>query len=517
VSARAAQQVVSQRDARTRSVQAIRVRCVSLVAVSLATASLALGCGGAEDAPPYRAVSVVRKAIRVTAEAAGVIEPVVTVEVKSKASGEILELPVETGSRVERDAVIVRIDPRQPRNALELAEAELRVATARKTVADGQLSRAQRLFAASSIAETQLEQAQLEAANAQAEVVRARVNVENARIRLDDTQVVAPIAGTVLEKNVERGQVITSPTTDVSGGTVLLRMADLDVVQVRTLIDETDIGKLRVGMPVRTLVATYPELVFQGEISKIEPSAQTEQAVTRFPVLVRLDNPQGLLRPGMNAEVAVQIDDRPSVLAVPNAALIPPRDLGLYAGLLDIALEREPSADESAVAAPSTPDATAGEGSGRREEAGPRAPAAPASAGDATGALAARRDPTAAPHRAAVRGRTQDLRRGRAGGEGGGLGGAARAETQDGGARRSRDPRGSGSYVVLVMRTDGSLEPRRIRVGITDLDDTEVVAGLAEGEQVVLVPTPDLVRFQQRRQERIQSRTGGGLLGGGGR
>ena len=84
----------------------------------------------------------------------------------------------------------------------------------------------------------------LEFANAKAEVVRSQVAVENARIALDDTEVRAPVTGTIIEKNVEKGQVISSPTQDVGGGTELLKMADLRSVQVRALVDETDIGKI---------------------------------------------------------------------------------------------------------------------------------------------------------------------------------------------------------------------------------------------------------------------------------
>ena len=96
-------------------------------------------------------------------------------------------------------------------------------------------------------------------ANAKAEVVGAEVAVENAKIRMDDTDVRAPITGTIIEKNVERGQVISSPTSDVGGGTVLLKMADLNLVQVRTLVDETDIGKIQRGPPRHRHGGRLPE------------------------------------------------------------------------------------------------------------------------------------------------------------------------------------------------------------------------------------------------------------------
>lgn len=292
------------------------------------------------DEPPpqvvYEAVAVERRDIILVAHAAGTIEPDVTVEVKSKASGEILELPVETGDLVDRGALLVRIDQRQPRNTLAQAEAELEVARARLAYALSQLGRSEELFKVQSIPETAYDQAVLAHANAKAEVVRARVAVENARIAMDDTDVLAPITGTVIEKNVEPGQVISSPTRDVAGGTVLLKMADLALVRVRTLVDETDIGKIRPGMDARIVVAAYPDHVFSGSVMKIEPQSVTEQNVTMFPVLVRMGNRDGQLRPGMNCEVEIELGRRENVLAVPSAALRTPRDVDSAARVLGL-------------------------------------------------------------------------------------------------------------------------------------------------------------------------------------
>ena len=102
----------------------------------------------------------------------------------------------------------------------------------------------------------------------------------------------------------------------------------------------------------------------------------------------------------------------------------------------------------------------------------------------------------------------------RRGGEGGAVGGGPGRPRgrrgPPGGSPRGPDAKpGAAGYVVWVQADDGALEPRRIRVGITDLDDTEVLAGLDEGERVVLLPSPDLVRFQQQRQQRIDRMMGG--------
>ncbi len=246
----------------------------------------------------------------VSARASGTIQPDTVVEVKSKASGEILELKVETGQLVKRGALMVRVDPRNPRNLVAQAKADLEVAEARLANATSQKRRADELFESQSITQQEHENALLDYANARAEVVRARVALDDAQDQLDDTNVLAPITGTIIEKQVERGQVISSPTRDVGGGTVLMKMADLGLVQVRTLVDETDIGKIQVGQRATVTVDAFPNRPFEGSVLKIEPQAQTEQNVTMFPVLVRIDNRGGLLRPGMNSEVEVHVGQR---------------------------------------------------------------------------------------------------------------------------------------------------------------------------------------------------------------
>jgi HlyD family secretion protein len=308
------------------------MRVLQLLLLSLVVAA----CGEPQRPLVYQAVPVERRDIVVSARAAGTVEPHIAVEVKSKAAGEILEIGVETGERVERGTSIVRIDQRIPRNALAQAEAELEVAQARLSNVTSQKRRAERLFKTESISQADYDQALLDHATAKAEVVRARVAVESARIEMDDTEIRAPISGTIIEKNVERGQVISSSTRDVGDGTVLLKMADLNHVQVRTLVDETDVGKIHPDLSATVMVAAYPNRPFKGSVLKIEPQAVTEQNVTMFPVLVSIENPEGLLMPGMNCEVEIHVGNRTGVLAIPNAALRTPDDVDSAARVLGL-------------------------------------------------------------------------------------------------------------------------------------------------------------------------------------
>lgn len=299
---------------------------------------LLAACGGGEEAtaPLYDTATVERRDLAVTVEAAGTLEPVATVELKSKASGEVLEITAETGDVVAQGDLLVRIDPRTARNRLAQAEADLESARARLSIAKAQQERATVLRDQGVLSKPDYEKAALELAQAQAQVVAGQVAVENARIALADTMIRAPASGTIIEKKVEKGQVISSPIQDVGGGTLLLKMADLGHVQVRVSVDETDIGKIRPGQKAEVSVSAYPNQPFEGEVLKIEPQAVVEQNVTLFGVLVSIDNRLGLLKPGMNAEVTISIAKAGQVLTVPVAALRTQRDLRTTAQILGI-------------------------------------------------------------------------------------------------------------------------------------------------------------------------------------
>jgi HlyD family secretion protein len=308
----------------------LRIPTVALITIMIA------GCGqrGASPAAQqYDTAMVEKRPLVLTVEAAGVIEPVRTVEIKSKASGEILELGADTGDTVKSGALLARIDPRTPRNRLDQAAAQLNAAQARSTNARSQLERGNKLLGNAWINQADYDKLVLDAATAASDVVTARIAVDNARIALDDTEVRAPSDGTILYKKVERGQVISSPTMDVGGGTLLMTMADLSRVQARVRVDETDLGKIAPGMPARITVASFPGKRFSGTIEKIEPQAVVEQNVTLFPVLISLENEERLLRPGMNVDVRFEVARRDDVLTVPVTSLRTERDVDTTASI----------------------------------------------------------------------------------------------------------------------------------------------------------------------------------------
>ena len=488
-----------------------------LAAVGVGTL-ITVGCNGDEEVVVvYQAMPVVQRDIIVSAQAAGIVEPDTTVEVKSKASGEILEIRVETGELVERGTLMVRIDQRTPRNNLAQAEAELEVAQAQLANAGAQKRRADELFKSQSITETEHEKADLDYANAKATVVRAEVQVENARIRMDDTDVRAPITGTIIEKNVERGQVISSPTSDVGGGTVLLQMADLNLVQVRTLVDETDIGKIQPAMRASVEVAAFPNRPFEGSVLKIEPQAVTQQNVTMFPVLVRIENRDLLLKPGMNAEVELHIGRREGVLAVPNAALRTRGDVSSAGQVLGLTMERvqqqlaeaERPAVDSAVSQASLAAKANGEGGSHPQTIklpNGRTVTLPEGVTAAqVQAIFAKFQSGQRPTKE-ERALLQRVHQASGGGDGRPGGGNRRQQSQV-------DAQMGGQYIVFVLR-DGEPTAVSIRTGLTDLDYSEIVSGLTETDSVLVLPSASLVRSQEQFQERVNRVTGGGGLPG---
>jgi len=512
-------------------------------------AGLALGLAGcrwgeASEVRPVQTTEVTRQNMRITAEATGQVEPVRKVEVKSKASGEVLRLYVDTGDEVQPGTLLAEIDPRDVQNAYDQAAADLEVAQARVEVSRAQLSRATQLLEAGIITQQEYESQNLDFANSRASLVRAQTNYELAKLRLSDVRIRAPSSGTILVRNVEEGTVIQSASTNVSGGTALFVLADLQEVQIRTLVDETDMGQIRPGMAATITVDAYPGRTFPGVVEKMEPQAVTQQNVTMFPVIVRLDNRAGLLKPGMSAEVATLLVERPNALVVPNNAVVLPQEMAPAAtalGLDPSKLELDRTAyarmaQEAGLG--NVQGATGGRARGMAARTGVAAPppggqtaAAGGQEGGAAGAeaIAARRAMMDSLRARVERGEIpQDsldaMRATFQGQMGGGPGGASGGGTPADGAPGAQmvfeetNPALSGMLnvsgnprpaVAFVMRPDSTLELRPVLMGVNDWDHAEILAGLEEGERVALIGVAQLLAAQQAIRDRM---AGGGLF-----
>jgi len=483
--------------------------------------------------------------MRITAEATGQVEPVRQVEVKSKASGEILRLHADIGDRVDPGTLLAEIDPRDVQNAFDQAEADLEVAQARVDISQAQLERSTELLDAGVITQQEFESQRLDYANSRAGLVKAQTNLELAQLRLSDVTIRAPISGTILTRNVEEGTVIQSASSNVSGGSILFVMANLDEMQVRTLVDETDMGDIKAGLTASVQVEAFPGRTFDGVVEKIEPQATVQQNVTMFPVIVRLDNRDGLLKPGMNAEVETLLVERPDVLVVPNNAVVLPQELAPAASVLGLDPESA-EIDQNAFAELARSAGLQMASGGRsRNGVGGRAPGgrAPGDRAQGGGApQATTQEAGGAPQQGpagmeAFRARLDTLRaqvergeitqdsldavrnsfRSRMASQGGGAPGAGGTgdvtlETNpalSGMVNTAGNPRPA---VAFVQREDGSYEIRPVLMGVNDWDNTEILAGLQEGERVALIGAAQLQAEQQQMMNRMR---GMGMFGPG--
>ena len=205
--------------------------------------------------------------------------------------------------------------------------------------AESQFNRGKELHKNASISDKDFEDIQENLAQARSTLVRTEVAYENAKIALDDTVVRSPISGTIISRPVEVGQVISSPTSAVGGGTLLMTMADLSKVRVRALVDEIDVGKISIGQSVSIKVAAFRDKEFFGVVSKIEPLARIEQNVTTFPVLIDINNDENLLLLGMNTDVVIEILNKEVSISVPSMTLRTRKDIYSAASIVNIPVE----------------------------------------------------------------------------------------------------------------------------------------------------------------------------------
>jgi HlyD family secretion protein len=311
-------------------------------------------------------------------------------------------------------------------------------------------------------------------------------------------------------------------------------MADLSAVQIRALIDETDIGKVQPGMIAEVTVAAFPNQPFPGEVLKIEPQAVVEQNVTMFAVLISIQNQDALLKPGMNSEVEISIAERIDVRSLPVVALRTERDIAPTAGLLGM--------DESDIRR-----AIAGGGNKAAEEApangsqtinlGGRTIELPTGV-DAdqfrdimnkrrAGTTLSSEEQKIAQQVFSNAGFTGGGGGGSGGPGGGGPGGGGSGEGRNGGGEgrvagsngrgnfgggspsTGPDYRFGGDFWVVVKDANGEPRIENVTAGLTDLDRVEIVSGLSDSDEIMILPSAHLVETQEQLQEFINRRVGG--------
>ncbi len=288
----------------------------------------------------FRTVRLDKGTVESTVTATGAVNAVVTVQVGSQVSGIIQKLGADFNSQVKEGQVIAQIDPTRFKANLAQAEASLKsaeaaVVRAQVNVREAkiELDRARPLAergvigaADLDLAKSKYDQAVADQAASEAQVGQARASVGSARYDLDHTTIRAPVSGVVLQRAVDVGQTVAASLQ----APVLFTIAqDLSRMEVHAAIDEADVGRLREKQDATFTVDAYPGQVFQAQIFQIRSQPTVAQNVVTYDAVLRVDNPDGRLRPGMTATVRAISARHDDVLRVPNSALRfrPPPDL----------------------------------------------------------------------------------------------------------------------------------------------------------------------------------------------
>jgi HlyD family secretion protein len=263
--------------------------------------------------------------------ATGTLEAVETVEVGTQVSGVVRELNADFNSIVRKGQVIARLDPQLIQTQIEqqsanVLRAEADVERLKVSLADAEQKRerAEQLNARNLIPRTELETAEVNVASAKAQVrsseaslTQARAQLRNQRVNLGYTTITAPIDGIVISRNVDAGQTVAA---SMNAPTLFVLAADLTRMQVVANVDESDVGRMRPGQFVSFQVDAYPNERFTGTVSQVRLQPTVVQNVVTYSTVITVPNLALKLKPGMTANVNIEILRRNHVLRVANAA-----------------------------------------------------------------------------------------------------------------------------------------------------------------------------------------------------
>jgi len=299
-----------------------------------------------DDHDNLRYVSITRDNVAQNVTAAGTLEAVDTVEVSSQLSGQVAKLMADHNSRVRAGEPLAALDSATFEVLLKEAEAALAVALAQQEEAKAAIEGAQAhyddalrelqikaaLSKNGSVSQRDAERAQmtaralaadLSAAKAReqvrtAGVMAARASLERARLDLERSTIKSPIDGVVIRRSVELGQTLAA---SLQAPTLFTIARDLSDMRANAFVNEADIGAVRTGQRVLFGVDSYPGRAFEGRVLEIRKAARMVQNVVTYTVMISAPNPDGLLLPGMTADVRILVQEHQDATVVPNAAL----------------------------------------------------------------------------------------------------------------------------------------------------------------------------------------------------
>ena len=271
-------------------------------------------------AVPYSTATVTRRDIGSTVLATGVIRPMVGAEVQvgSRVSGILQSLNVSIGDEVQTGQILAELDELelQARHDQALAALETARVDAHFTTVDR--DRSLELHTRGVIADIELDRAERSQQEAAAGLRQAEANARSAQIQLDYTVIRAPVSGVVASVSTQVGETVAASFSSPTFVTII----DLDRLEIWAYVDETDIGRVRVGQRAAFTVDTYTGTEFQGTVTAIQPKAEIVDNVVNYVTLIEIGSTEGaILRPEMTTTVNIFLEGREDVLTLPNGAV----------------------------------------------------------------------------------------------------------------------------------------------------------------------------------------------------
>ena len=301
---------------------AVRVRrwlvLLAVLGAIAAAAGFLVQRAGRQAEEKYRTENVGRGDIVASVTATGTLSAVTTVLVGSQVSGIISHLYADFNSPVKQGQLLAEIDPTPFQAAVEQHKADLLQKEVQMRNAEINLHRQQRLLADNLAPQADFDAAKAAYDEAVAEVRQSQATLDQAETNLRYTKIVSPIDGVVVARQFDVGQTVAA---SFQAPTLFTIAQDLTKMQVQADVDQSDIGRVRVGQHTKFTVDAYPDKEFRGRISQIRLNATISQNVITYPVIIQVDNPEGKLRPQMAANVAIEVARVHNVLRVPSAAL----------------------------------------------------------------------------------------------------------------------------------------------------------------------------------------------------
>ncbi|HTR96943.1 MAG TPA: efflux RND transporter periplasmic adaptor subunit [Candidatus Acidoferrales bacterium] len=271
-----------------------------------------------KSAPKFRTAAIERGDVTATVSATGSVEPVLQVQVGSQVSGTLSRLYVDYNSQVKAGQVLAQLDTSAFKAQLAQAEASKEHAAAALKNAQVTLEREIALQKGNFVAQADVDAAQAALDQAKADLKQAEASVQTAQVNLDHTTITSPINGVVISRSIDVGQTVAA---SLQAPQLFLIGNDLKQMEVQTSIDEADIGRVHAGLQSQFTVDAYPDATFNGQVVQVWLSPVVSSNVVTYTTLISARNDDLRLRPGMTANVTIDLETHKDVLKVANAAL----------------------------------------------------------------------------------------------------------------------------------------------------------------------------------------------------